>query len=88
MILPKLLPKAFLLFASFSGALSVVDSQAPDTVNSKVHRIDRVIHRDVSIIGGGSAGTYAAVGLQDRGKSVLVIEKAGRLGGNTETYVS
>src|SRR5277367_5498694 len=42
---------------------------------------------DVCIIGGGATGTYAAVRLQeDYGKSVIVVEKTGRLGGHTETY--
>ncbi|KAK2761652.1 hypothetical protein FQN54_001480 [Arachnomyces sp. PD_36] len=46
-----------------------------------------VITRDVCIIGGGSSGTYAAIRLQDEGKSVMVIEKDSQLGGHTSTYV-
>ena len=45
-----------------------------------------VITKDVAIIGGGSAGTYAAIKLKDAGKSVVVVEKQNRLGGHTETY--
>jgi heterodisulfide reductase subunit A-like polyferredoxin len=45
-----------------------------------------IIERDVAIIGGGSAGTYAAVRLRDLGKSVIVIEKDVVLGGHTDTY--
>ncbi len=45
-----------------------------------------IITRDVCVIGGGSGGTYAAIGLKDRGKSVVVIEKEDRLGGHTNTY--
>lgn len=45
-----------------------------------------VIERDVAIIGGGSAGTYAAIALKDRHKSVIVIEKESILGGHTDTY--
>jgi len=45
-----------------------------------------VIHRDVCVIGGGSAGTYAAVRLRDLGASVVVVEAKGRLGGHTETH--
>lgn len=41
---------------------------------------------DVAIIGGGAAGTYAALGLRDRGLSVLVVERSDRLGGHCETY--
>jgi heterodisulfide reductase subunit A-like polyferredoxin len=45
---------------------------------------DETIIRDVCILGGGSTGTYAAVRLsQDLGKSVVVVEKTGRLGGHT-----
>ena len=44
------------------------------------------IERDVCIIGGGAAGTYAALGLRARGRSVIVIERSGRLGGHCETY--
>jgi hypothetical protein len=44
------------------------------------------IERDVCIIGGGAAGTYAALGLRDRGRSVVVVERSGRLGGHCETY--
>ncbi|GAA4455894.1 hypothetical protein GCM10023170_049630 [Phytohabitans houttuyneae] len=45
-----------------------------------------VIHRDVCVIGGGSAGTYAATRLGDFGKSVVLVEAKDRLGGHTETY--
>ena len=44
------------------------------------------IERDVCIIGGGAAGTYAALGLRDRGRSVVVVEKSERLGGHCETF--
>jgi hypothetical protein len=47
---------------------------------------DDIIVRDVAIIGGGSSGTHAAISLKDKGKSVVVIEQKGRLGGHTETY--
>ncbi|KAI1329679.1 hypothetical protein F5Y16DRAFT_78963 [Xylariaceae sp. FL0255] len=44
------------------------------------------ITRDVAIIGGGSAGTYAAIALKDAGHTVAVIEKTQRLGGHANTY--
>lgn len=44
------------------------------------------IERDVCIVGGGAAGTYAAIGLRDRGRSVVVVEKSDRLGGHCETF--
>ena len=44
------------------------------------------IARDVCIIGGGATGTFSAIGLRDRGKSVAIIEQKDRLGGHTLTY--
>ena len=46
-----------------------------------------VISKDVVVIGGGSAGVYTAVRLQDYNKSVVIIERNGYLGGHAETYV-
>ncbi|KAI9843740.1 MAG: hypothetical protein M1838_002483 [Thelocarpon superellum] len=46
-----------------------------------------IIQRDVVIIGGGSTGTYSAIGLRDLNKSVVVVEKENRLGGATQTYI-
>ncbi|GAB7349562.1 hypothetical protein MBLNU459_g0257t1 [Dothideomycetes sp. NU459] len=54
--------------------------------NAKFGPFD-IITRDVAIIGGGSAGTYSAISLKDKGKSIIVIEKKERLGGHTETYI-
>ncbi|KAI1410604.1 FAD/NAD(P)-binding domain-containing protein [Hypoxylon sp. FL1857] len=45
-----------------------------------------VITRDVAIIGGGATGTYAAINLKDKGKSIVVVEQKGELGGHTSTY--
>lgn len=45
-----------------------------------------VITRDVCIVGGGSSGTYAAIRLQEMGKSIVLIEKKDVLGGHTNTY--
>ena len=44
------------------------------------------IIRDVCVIGGGSSGTYSAISLRDKGKSIVLIEHKNRLGGHTETY--
>ncbi|ORY17440.1 amine oxidase, flavin-containing superfamily [Clohesyomyces aquaticus] len=46
-----------------------------------------IISRDVAIIGGGSAGTYSAISLKDKGKSSIIIEKKSRIGGHCETYI-
>jgi hypothetical protein len=45
------------------------------------------IVRDVCVLGGGSAGTYAAVQLRNLGKSVVVLEKQSRLGGHAQTLI-
>jgi hypothetical protein len=49
-------------------------------------RTNEVIPCDVAIIGGGSAGTYAAIAITDKKKRVVVLEQRARLGGHTETY--
>ena len=42
---------------------------------------------DVCVIGGGAAGTYAAIKSKDLGKTVVIVERQDRLGGHTKTYV-
>ncbi|KAL8339006.1 hypothetical protein RB598_007361 [Gaeumannomyces tritici] len=44
------------------------------------------LETDVLVVGGGSAGTYAAVRLADGGRRVLVVEGSGKLGGHASTY--
>ncbi|KAK0516331.1 hypothetical protein JMJ35_000934 [Cladonia borealis] len=46
-----------------------------------------VITTDVAVVGGGSAGVYTAVRLQDHNKSIVIIEKNDYIGGNAETYI-
>ncbi|HEV7960926.1 MAG TPA: FAD-dependent oxidoreductase [Actinoplanes sp.] len=75
-----------------TAAGSVAASLAPSTAEAAARGTTadisdaQVIHRDVCVIGGGSAGTYTAVRLGDFGKSVVVVEAKDRLGGHTETY--
>ncbi|KAK2001041.1 flavin-containing superfamily amine oxidase [Colletotrichum falcatum] len=66
-------------------ALGLLLLQAAASANGEA--APEVIQRDVIVLGGGSSGTYAAVRLQQLGKSVALVEKAGRLGGHTNTYV-
>ncbi|KAH7175219.1 hypothetical protein EDB81DRAFT_673390 [Dactylonectria macrodidyma] len=48
---------------------------------------DAYLEVDVAIIGGGATGAYAAIRLrEDYDKSVLVIDKANRLGGHVHAY--
>ena len=61
------------------GSSSVVVNGVPCKVNS-------IIERDITVIGGGSSGTYSAIRLSDLGKTVALIEQKNRLGGHTETY--
>ena len=46
-----------------------------------------VITTDVAVVGGGSAGVYTAVRLQDYNKSIVIIEKNDYIGGHAETYI-
>jgi hypothetical protein len=69
-----------LALGSFLGAFSVAASNAKNTD-------PRTIDTDVAIVGGGAAGTYAAIQLFDRGVDVVVIEKQSDLGGHADTYV-
>jgi heterodisulfide reductase subunit A-like polyferredoxin len=73
---------SLLLIVAF-GSLSRIDGLAQASESSASSAKDTIV-RDVAIIGGGSAGTHAAVSLKDKGKSVILIEAKGRLGGHTE----
>lgn len=46
-----------------------------------------VVQRDVCVVGGGSSGVHAAVSLKDLNKTVAVVERRDRLGGDTHTYL-
>jgi phytoene dehydrogenase-like protein len=71
--------------AAFFGLLSLSIATPPLLVRNFAPQ--DIITRDVVIIGGGATGTYAAVRLrEDFNKTVVVIERTGRLGGHTETY--
>jgi hypothetical protein len=65
----------------------VASTTTPSTFDPENFDPQDIITRDVAVIGGGSAGTYSAISLKDKGKSVILIEKKDRLGGHTETYI-
>jgi hypothetical protein len=58
----------------------------PYDMDPNHYKPDHLMNTDVVIIGGGAAGTYAAIQLKDQHKKVVVIENKARLGGHTETY--
>ena len=68
-------------FALISWAAAAL-GQGDADISSK----DR-LEVDVCVIGGGAAGTYAAIKAKDLSKSVAVVEQHDRLGGHTKTYV-
>ncbi|KAF2452038.1 FAD dependent oxidoreductase superfamily [Karstenula rhodostoma CBS 690.94] len=55
------------------------------TLATSISAVD-VITRDVVIIGGGAAGSHAAVWLRDHNKTVAVVERSSQLGGHTAVY--
>lgn len=66
-------------------ALTGVAANGAYALHSNDHDHD-IITRDICIIGGGAAGTYAAIRLGDMNQSVIVVERRDRLGGNTQTF--
>ncbi|KOS43007.1 hypothetical protein ACN38_g6089 [Penicillium nordicum] len=71
-------------FLFVTGALAAcVHSQQFDP---SAYAAEDVIERDFAIIGGGAAGTYAAISLADQNKTFTVVEVTDRLGGNTRTF--
>lgn len=80
---------------SFSIGLAAAQGATESNNGSKTSSIfdtssyssNHIIKRDVAVIGGGSSGTYGAIKLKDLGKSVVVVEKEGTLGGHENTYI-
>ncbi|KAL8792199.1 MAG: hypothetical protein Q9195_005221 [Heterodermia aff. obscurata] len=70
---------------SFISAALITALSSPASGGGS-YKDSSIIRRDVIIIGGGSSGTYAAIRLRDKGKSVVVVEAKDVLGGHTNTY--
>ena len=64
----------------------VTSAWAFDQFDETSYTAENLVKRDVVIVGGGASGTYAAIGLRDNGTSFILVERNGRLGGQTETY--
>jgi hypothetical protein len=73
-----------------SRALLVVGSCLSVALATSFSNVERkvttVLNTDVCIIGGGAAGSYAAIGLLDKGVDLVVVEKQQDLGGHADTY--
>lgn len=84
----KSVPRREIIKAAVGGSVATATAMAvgPAFAGRKRRCHRDVIERDVCVIGGGSAGTYAAVRLRDAGLSVAVVERQSRLGGHAQTY--
>lgn len=74
-------------FRAFISLLACIGIGNSLPVNPSDFNDSQITTRDVCVIGGGSAGTYAAIRLRQNGSSVAVVEQNGRLGGHTESYI-
>lgn len=81
----KLLPLWFLNLLAFTHAAS--ENPTTVQVHGQQYTVNQIITKNISIIGGGSSGTYSAIRLRDSGTSVVVVEATDRLGGHTQTYI-
>ena len=76
------IPQAFVILYCFS-----LWALADYNFDATSYDPQDVITTDVVVVGGGSAGVYTAVRLQDYNKSIVIIERNDYLGGHAETYV-
>ncbi|KAJ6134472.1 hypothetical protein N7523_000794 [Penicillium sp. IBT 18751x] len=73
-----------LCIASAAGVLAA--SVPSHQFDSSAFAAKDIVERDFAIIGGGAAGTYAAISLADQNKTFTLIEVSDRLGGHTRTF--
>lgn len=71
--------------ASAAGALAA-SVHTGGQFDSSAYAPKDVVEREFAIIGGGAAGTYAAISLADQNKTFTLVEVADRLGGHTRTF--
>lgn len=76
---------SFLRFSLLCSSLLVILA-ASKILDPKSYAPEDVIVTDVAIIGGGSAGTYAAINLQRMGQNIVLVERKKKLSGHTNTY--
>jgi hypothetical protein len=77
-----------LLLAVLGSVQSAAAAYNPwSVININAGEWSEVVERDVCIIGGGASGVHAAVSLVDSNKTVVVVERNNRLGGDTHTYL-
>lgn len=83
------MPPLFLLLAALGYAARTRPSPSlyGSVIDNYEGQYGEVVQRDVCVIGGGASGVHAAVSLMDRNKTVMVVERRDRLGGNTLTYI-
>ena len=72
---------------SFISVPALISALPSSVIDEAAYGASSIVRRDVVVIGGGSSGTYAAIGLRDKGKSVAVVEAQSVLGGHTNTYI-
>ncbi|KAI1207928.1 uncharacterized protein F4807DRAFT_433758 [Annulohypoxylon truncatum] len=77
---------SILLFALLSH-VHATDLHSWGIFDNNFGEWSEVIERDVCIVGGGASGVHAAVSLVDLNKTVVVVERNNRLGGDTHTYI-
>ncbi|EXA30009.1 hypothetical protein FOVG_18571 [Fusarium oxysporum f. sp. pisi HDV247] len=72
----------------FSTSAVVLASCLSSVSAAATKHSGKCVDVDVAVIGGGSSGIHAAIGLKDAGAKVAVIEKKSQIGGHAETYIN
>lgn len=75
-----------LFLLTHAAGIFAATLNARDQFNEEFYETKDVIETEFAIIGGGAAGTYAAIGLTDQNKTFIMVEISDRLGGHTVAY--